>query len=88
MKFMCHSFGFRDDASEFPTSEQLKFQTGDAFLNGTCKKEEGKVQQECAGSASLKGESSYPKKQGLLIQWRNKDPREPGKNKQALPSGE
>lgn len=59
-------------------------QIGDAFWKDICKKEETQVQQECAGDASLKGEPSHPKKQGLLIHWGNKDPREPGKNKQVL----
>lgn len=44
------------------------------------------MQLECAADALLKEreEPSHPKKQGLLIHWGNKDPREPGKNKQVL----
>lgn len=42
------------------------------------------MQQKRAGNASLKGEPGHPKKQGLLIHLGNKDPREPGKNKQVL----
>lgn len=45
---------------------------------------EAKAQQGHAGEASLKREPRHPQKQGLVIHWGNKDPSEPGKNKQVL----
>lgn len=82
-KFMCHPFGFRDDASEFPNSEQIVF-----WIDRGCffkEVNERRRRRKCSRDILvMKRESRHPQKQGLAIHWGNKDPSEPGKNKQVL----